>query len=256
MVAVAVVAAVVAVVAVAAPVIVAAAPAIVAGGAAVLAGGAATAAVSTAALTTVAAVAATTAAVAIAVAATATVLDNTAVWDPSFSGTDTGDSENGNLMPLTNHKIRPLTITIAKVIEALTFERKYYFAYRWGDGLVIKNIPMTYLEAYAFLVLCGFINKIEDLGIIAEDVLRVVLSQEIQDYANDLRLKKKHIFDLGFYTEYEIDAAALAYAAGGFYHGLEQSELHFTDNPNGSYYYHFHDVNDIIHVWYGNAYKG
>jgi hypothetical protein len=200
--------------------------------------------VSTAALTTVAAVAATTAAVAIAVAATATVLDNT-LADTSFSGTDTGDSE-AKPLPLS----KPLTISIAKIIEALTFERKYYFAYRWENSLVIKNLAMTYLEAYGFLFLCGFINTV-DLGDLLYAVNDLVLSQEIQSYANDLRLKKEKIVVFGVYTREEIDAAALAYAAGGLHKGLEYSEIHNNTVGNG-HYYHFHDFRHAIHVWYGN----
>jgi hypothetical protein len=249
MVAVAVVAAVVAVVAVAAPVIVAAAPAIVAGGAAGLAGGAATAAVSTAALTTVAAVAATTAAVAIAVAATATVLDNTAVWDPSFSGTDTGDSENGNLMPLTIPRV--LDPAIIGVLYELTATRVYHFAYLRSGNLIISSIPLNYLEAYAFLLLCGLINT-ADLGRLEKAVLGTDVPNEILQYWDNLKLwnRTNDIKEFGIYAKEELTAAQLAYAAGGFYRDLAQSEIH---NIAGSgYYYHFHDFNNVIHVWYGN----
>jgi hypothetical protein len=196
--------------------------------------------VSTAALTTVAAVAATTAAVAIAVAATATVLDNT------LAGTDTSIPVSIEL-----GDVRELSDTIVSTLENLTLDRLYYFAYLdWSVGLIINRIvPLNYLEAYAVLFLCGLINT-ADLGALESGVRNLNLSDSIKDLIDVINDKDFTGTFFGIYADTEADAAKLAYAAGGFFHG-PQSEIHNKTKGSG-YYYHFHDFHNIIHVWYGS----
>lgn len=248
---VAAVAVVVAVAVVAAPAIAAAATTVatavsVGGGAAALTAGTATAAVAAAAAagsaamaTTAFALATTTAAVATAIAAGAYVADRTLqlVDDLSF------------INPLKD--IRELAESIVKDIKNLTKLRVYQFAYLSKAGLVILPTKLNYLEAYAVLIATGFVNY-SATGALTVDLQNFVLPTSLATLVNTIKSKSIKAGYVGIYTATESDAAKLAYAAGGFFRGEMQSEIH--DKTIGSgYYFHFHDFTHSIHVWYGTA---
>ena len=163
-------------------------------------------------------------------------------------------------MTQTQTKVVPKTKILATSIAATVGQisvntRVYQFAYLFNGALVKTSYKMNYLEAYGVLLGCGLINK-SSLGNLSSAVINLTLPKELKTLINDIKNKmnkgevKKDYF--GIYTTTESDAAKLAYAAGGFYKGIAQSETHNV-NVGGGYYYHFHDYSHNIHVWYGNA---
>lgn len=244
--------AVVAVVMVAAPAVAAAAAAVttavsVGGSAAALTAGTATAALAAAATagatvmaSTAFAITATTAAVAAALAAGVYIADTTLqlVDDSTFIN--------------TLKKVRVLAASILATIAELTMDRIYQFAYLAPSGLIVLSTKMNYLEAYAVLIASGIINSSAS-GALAGKLKNLILPSELTSLVNTI--KGKNIKDgyAGIYTLEEKNAAKLAYAAGGFFKGKAESEVHDSTTGSG-YYYHFHDFTHTIHVWYGYAF--
>ena len=54
---------------------------------------------------------------------------------------------------------------------------------------------------------------------------------------------------IGIYTRYKVDAAKLAYVLGGIF--STKPEIH--GELSAGYFYHFHDIRHLIHVWYSEA---
>lgn len=242
------VAAVVAAVVVTAPAVVAAAPALVAAAPAALAttaGTIVTGAAATGALASAASVGATLIGVGVAAATVAA-----GAYVAGQVGT----------MTQTQTKVVPKTKILTTTMEATVSQisintRVYQFAYLFNGVLIKTSHRMNYLEAYGVLIGCGLINT-SSLGNLLSAVTNLTLPEELETLINDIKNKmnkgevKKDYF--GIYTTNELDAAKLAYAAGGFYKGIAQSETHNVNIGSG-YYYHFHDYSHNIHVWYGTA---
>ncbi len=249
---VAVVATVVAVAVVAAPAVVAAATTVstavaVGGGTAALTAGTATAAVAAAAAAGTAAMATTTFAVATTTAAVATAIAaGVYIADQSLQLVDDATFSN----PLK--KVRILASSILSKIEEITLNKVYQFAYLDKSGLVVLPTKMNYIEAYGVLLSCGIINN-SAVGVLSSELNNFTLSGTLATLVNTIKSKAVKAGYVGIYTISESDAAKLAYAAGGFFRGEAQSEVH--DKTEGSgYYYHFHDFTHSIHVWYGNPF--
>ena len=242
----AVVVAVAAVAYVAAPAIAAAVTTVVSvttGGAAVLGSTAAVTAAITTGAAAVATTAATTAVVAAAVAAGAAV---GAEIEEEYQLIE-------STMASVRRGVRALASTIAATVAEITLDRNYYFAYLTRVLNIDYSVAMNYLEAYAVLWFSGLINTASSLGKFTVDFLsKIVLSGPIKALIEKIKNNSAiRVGYVGIYTNTEPDAAKLAYAAGGFFRGVAESENHDTTVGSG-YYYHFHDFSHTIHVWYGS----
>lgn len=243
------------VIAVAAVVVQVAAPAVATVVAAVSTGagagagaGAAAALLGTTATASIVSGAATIASTSLAVAATAAVVAGTAYV--------AGEIEEKyqvieNVLEYSKKAIKKISIAIATTITEITLDRKYYFAYLTGILNIDYSVSLNYLEAYFVLLESGLINATA-LGGLKETIKNLVVGNDVINLIENIKTNTKIKKDyLGIYTSEESDAAKLAYAAGGFFQGLEQSETHDSTAGSG-YYYHFHDFTHNIHVWYGS----
>jgi hypothetical protein len=234
--------------------------------------------VSTAGMATPAVVAAGIGAVTLAsagTAATAAAITSTAIWvaaaaagvgivayiadyyagEGAFtlprSGTATQSNENQEDYVNPYKYYKPLATATIATILAITMERCYYLAYLSSGNLMIHyELPLNYVEAYALLFITGYVEAADlGTGSLYTLVDNIILSDGLMDLASIIEQKKINEKYIGIYTKTETDAARLAYAAGGFFKGKPQSEIHDV-RPGSGFYYHFHDFAHRIHVWY------
>jgi hypothetical protein len=122
--------------------------------------------------------------------------------------------------------------------------------------MVKTSVPLNYIEAYAVLVGRKLIVQ-SDLSVnLSTAVTNYVKPQNVIDFINSLKgntdIKKGYS---GIYTIAEIDTAKLAYATGAIIKDSIITTYSETHNSTvvSRYYYHFHDADHLIHIWYGNA---
>lgn len=148
--------------------------------------------------------------------------------------------------------VRKLSSEIISKITSIVTTKIYQFAYLHSGSLIIMPLKMNYLEAYAVLVSGGLIN-LSTAGALSDQIEKLPITAAMATLINTIRTNKDIIVGLfGIYTPLEENAAKLAYAAGGFFKGNPESEIH-NKNFGSGYYYHFHDFTHSIHVWYGKA---
>ena len=131
-------------------------------------------------------------------------------------------------------------------------EENYYYV---GD-LYISKQSLTFDEAYAVLCATGFINSIENFtsnGDIINSVKNILTNNTlgeivdlIKGYHKDGYLGKKAI---GIYADSVEAAATLAVVTGAF---IDDTSMGLVGMGGSGGYYHFHDFNHIIHIWYGS----
>ena len=164
----------------------------------------------------------------------------------AYTGTQVQSSVNKGVRSLTSSLITTLTTGYE-----LTAERDYKIAYIANGQVIIENsYSLTYAEALSVLVAAGFLNGMtfpSQMTLIAEANFSSVMT-ELLNKIKPMGLSPRLI---GIYTYEEADAAKLAYACGGFFNGLFESENHDITSGSG-HYYHFHDIAHKIHVFYGN----
>ncbi len=152
-------------------------------------------------------------------------------------------------------KVKEIASAIAAALAVPSITNKcYYIAYLLNGKLIIDNsVALNYLEAYAVLWSAGLINVSSIPKDIYSKIVNLQMSSSLKEFAKKLlnngQIKKNSV---GIYTYQEQDAANLAYATGAFINSNSQSETHDYRNGSG-YYYHFHDVFHVLHIWYGNA---
>ena len=174
-----------------------------------------------------------------------------AVIDAARNASTSTSNSNPNVVGGKLLRKIPIEAAIMATISEISEDnRVYQLAYvdRYGK-LEIMDLKLNYLEAYATLIATGVIHR-GNTSILRRLIAGVILSIDMEDIAETIRYSKVSEDVLGIYTFEKADAAKLAYAAGGFFNDEEVSEIH-NDNPGCGYYYHFHDINHVMHVWYG-----
>lgn len=238
----------------------AAAPALVAAGVGVVSTGITASAVAGTAIAAGAAAAAVTAGVGLGMAIGETVEEIKSADNNLSIGKEGIDKGSMDLI-----KNIAKTATIASLRE---MTRAYHVAfavsqkfnengtsYNAGD-LYISKQSLTFDEAYAVLCAAGLINSIEDVtkntdiinsvkNILARNQFGALVDL-IKNYQNKGYFKNNRV---GIYADSVEAAATLAVVTGAF---INQVDIGLVGMGGTGGYYHFHDLNHNIHIWYGN----
>lgn len=136
--------------------------------------------------------------------------------------------------------------------------RIYQIAYCTKDStLQASKVKLKWIEALAVLNAFRPLNKIlsNATGALV-NVSNVDVGKLDPQVNTDIKSIPQSAF-VGIYTQNRIDAARLANAVGPYLYdsgknfGKLKIETHNT-KIGSKYYYHFHDVNHEIHIWYGS----
>ena len=130
--------------------------------------------------------------------------------------------------------------------------------YSVGD-LYISKQALTFDEAYAVLYAAGFINSIEKLtsnNDIIDAIKDILANNPFGELIDLLKGYKKNGYlaqrALGIYADSVEAAATLAVVTGAWINNGD-TELFGYGGAGG--YYHFHNIERTIHIWYGSKIK-
>ena len=131
-------------------------------------------------------------------------------------------------------------------------------SYNVGD-LYISKMVLSFDEAYAVLCVAGLINKIEDVTKNSDiiDAVKNILSNNtfgglvdlIKNYQKNGYLAQRSI---GIYADSVEAAATLAVVTGAW---IKESDSKLFAYGGAGGYYHLHDIDRKIHIWYGSKIK-
>lgn len=191
------------------------------------------------------------------VVATAPIVLNPTSFQPLADAIDRGarniwDRLSSLFAPKPTTVAKEIILTptqLAQVKQGPSNSKIYRIAFVNDSGqLQVSAVYLNWLESIALLhsvkPLNEMLNSVKGLR---EKVLGVnvgSLGEQAKIDANTLKDKA----NIGIYTKNIIDAGRLAYAVGAV---TLTAETHNT-KVNSKYFYHFHDKEHSIHIWYGN----
>lgn len=130
--------------------------------------------------------------------------------------------------------------------------------YSVGD-LYISKLSLTFDEAYAVLYAAGFVNSIESVtknNDIIDAVKNILTNNSFGELIDLLKGYKKNGYlaqrSLGIYADSVEAAATLAAVTGAWIKDVNEGFVAYGGTGG---YYHFHDINKTIHIWYGSRIK-
>ena len=125
----------------------------------------------------------------------------------------------------------------------------------YGD-LYISKQSLTFDEAYAVLCAAGLVNSIENItnnNDIINAVKNILTSNTFGGLIDLIKgYQKNGYFSskvMGIYADSVEAAATLAVVTGAF---IDNADVGLVGMGGSGGYYHFHDFNHKIHIWYGS----
>lgn len=130
----------------------------------------------------------------------------------------------------------------------------YQIAYvNSSDMLQVSRVYLTWIESVALLNYVKPLNKMIDAVNGLRGKVSGVNVGNLGDQAKVDAEAMRNQSKIGIYTKEMLDAAKLAWAVGARENSSGEFKAETHNNKIGSkYFYHFHDGQHTIHIWYGS----